>query len=55
MLETDVSGQFFASKPKKMTGALYKMEHPHFADLPSQEAVWEATVHLAGATYPATA
>jgi len=42
----DVSGQFFASKPKKMTGALHKMEHPHFADQPSQEAVWEATVHL---------
>lgn len=45
----DVSGQFFASKPKKMTGELHKMEHPHFADLPSQEAVWEATVRLTGA------
>jgi hypothetical protein len=45
----DVSGQFFASKPKKMTGALVKMEHQHFADRPSQEAVWQAVVHLTGA------
>jgi len=44
----DVSGQFFASKPKKMTGALVKMEHPHFADQGSQEAVWEAVVNLTG-------
>jgi NAD(P)-dependent dehydrogenase (short-subunit alcohol dehydrogenase family) len=50
----DVSGQFFASKSKKMTGALHKMEHPHFADSPSQEAVWEATVNFAGADCHAT-
>jgi NAD(P)-dependent dehydrogenase (short-subunit alcohol dehydrogenase family) len=50
----DVSGQFFASKPKKMTGALVEMEHPHFADGPSQEAVWQAVVHLTGADCGAT-
>jgi hypothetical protein len=49
-----VSGQFLGSKPKKMTGALVKMEHPHFADRSSQEAVWDAVVHLTEAEYRAT-
>jgi len=44
----DVTGQFFASAPKKMTGPLHRMEHPHFHDRTSQEAAWNATVKVAG-------
>ncbi|MBV8643037.1 MAG: SDR family NAD(P)-dependent oxidoreductase, partial [Candidatus Eremiobacteraeota bacterium] len=35
---TDVSGQFFASPPKKLTGPIEAMRHPHFHDRASQEA-----------------
>jgi NAD(P)-dependent dehydrogenase (short-subunit alcohol dehydrogenase family) len=50
----NVTGEFFASKPKKMTGPLFKMEHPHFLNKESQEAGWQATVNIAGADVPAT-
>jgi NAD(P)-dependent dehydrogenase (short-subunit alcohol dehydrogenase family) len=45
---TDVSGQFFASAPKKLTGPIEAMQHPHFHDLVSQEAAWQAVVSVSG-------
>jgi len=45
---TDVSGQFFASAPKKLTGPIEAMGHPHFHDRESQEAAWQAVVRVSG-------
>ena len=45
---TDVSGQFFASPPKKFTGPIEEMRHPHFHDRASQEAAWQAVVSVSG-------
>ena len=53
---TDVSGQFFASPPKKFTGPMEAMRHPHFHDRASQEAAWQAVVRVSGVdlSYPAS-
>ena len=53
---TDVSGQFFASAPKKLTGPIDAMHHPHFHDRASQEAAWQAVVNVSGVdlSYPAS-
>lgn len=45
---TDVSGQFFASAPKKLTGPIEAMRHPHLHDRESQEAAWHAVVKVSG-------
>ena len=45
---TDVSGQFFASAPKKVTGPIEAMRHPHFHDRANQEAAWQAVVSVSG-------
>ena len=45
---TDVSGQFFASAPKKFTGPIEAMRHPHFLDRANQEAAWQAVVSVSG-------
>jgi hypothetical protein len=45
---TDVSGQFFASAPKKLTGPIEAMRQPHFHDRASQEAAWQAAVSVSG-------
>ena len=45
---TDVSGQFFASAPKKLTGPVEAMRHPHFHDRANQEAAWQAVVSVSG-------
>ncbi len=45
---TDVSGQFFASAPKKLTGPIEAMRHPHFNDRANQEAAWKAVVKVSG-------
>jgi NAD(P)-dependent dehydrogenase (short-subunit alcohol dehydrogenase family) len=45
---TDVSGQFFASAPKKLTGPIEAMRQPHFHDRASQEATWQAVVSVSG-------
>ena len=52
---TDVSGQFFASAPKKLTGPIEAMRHPHFHDRANQEAAWQAVVRVSGVdlSYPA--
>jgi NAD(P)-dependent dehydrogenase (short-subunit alcohol dehydrogenase family) len=53
---TDVSGQFFASAPKKLTGPIEAMRHPHFHDRANQEAAWQAVVRVSGVdlSYPAS-
>jgi NAD(P)-dependent dehydrogenase (short-subunit alcohol dehydrogenase family) len=53
---TDVSGQFFASAPKKVTGPIEAMRHPHFHDRANQEAAWQAVVSVSGVdlSYPAS-
>ena len=51
----DVSGKFFASPPKKMTGALTEVDLPHINDEASQIALWNTTVKVAGGVdYPST-
>jgi len=49
---TDVSGQFFASAPKKLTGPIEAMRHPHLHDRANQEAAWRAVVKVSGAELP---
>ncbi len=49
---TDVSGQFFASAPKKLTGPIEAMRHPHFHDRANQEAAWQAVVKVSGVNLP---
>ena len=53
---TDVSGQFFASTPRKLTGPIEAMRHPHFHDRADQEAAWQAVVSVSGVdlSYPAS-
>ena len=48
---TDVSGQFFASAPKKLTGPIEAMRHPHFHDHANQEAAWQAIVKVSGSDF----
>jgi hypothetical protein len=45
---TDVSGQFFASGPKKLTGPIEAMRQPHFHNHANQEAAWQAIVSVSG-------
>ena len=49
----DVSGQFFASAPKKMTGPLHRVELDHVHDRANQDAAWSALVAATGADTPA--
>lgn len=53
---TDVSGQFFASAPRQLTGPIEPMRQPHFHDRANQEAAWQAVVEVSGVDlpYPAT-
>lgn len=51
----DVSGQFFASAPKKMTGELHRVVLDHVVDQSSQEAAWQAVVATTNADVPAFA
>jgi NAD(P)-dependent dehydrogenase (short-subunit alcohol dehydrogenase family) len=43
----EVTGQFFASAPKKMTGALHRVDLAHVNDRDSRNAAWAATVAIA--------
>lgn len=43
----EVSGQFFASAPKKMTGPLHKVDLLHVNDRKSRDAAWKATAAIA--------
>ncbi|MCP4303413.1 MAG: SDR family NAD(P)-dependent oxidoreductase [bacterium] len=52
--ERNVTGKFFASKPKKMTGPIEEMEMDHFSDREAQRALWNVTSRVAGGVaYPA--
>ena len=44
----DVTGEFFASAPKKMTGPIEKMNFSHISDRDLQEATWRATIAISG-------
>ncbi len=44
----DVSGSFFCSAPKKMTGPIVAMRHKHLHDRASQDALWRAVVKVSG-------
>jgi len=46
---TDVSGQFFASAPGRVSGPIEAMQQPHLHDRTSQEACWNAVVKVSGA------
>jgi NAD(P)-dependent dehydrogenase (short-subunit alcohol dehydrogenase family) len=48
----DVSGEFFASAPKKLTGPMEAMRHPHLHDRVNQEAAWQAVVKVSGSDFP---
>jgi hypothetical protein len=48
---TDVSGQFFASAPKKFSGPIESMRHPHLHDRTNQEAAWQAVVKVSGVDF----
>ena len=48
---TDVSGQFFASKPGKLTGPIEAQPQPHLHDRASQEAAWQAVVKVSGVDF----
>jgi NAD(P)-dependent dehydrogenase (short-subunit alcohol dehydrogenase family) len=52
---TDVSGQFFASAPKKLTGPMEAMRHPHLHDRANQEAAWQAVVKVSGVDFSSAA
>lgn len=43
----DVSGQFFASAPKRMTGPLHRVDLAHVNHKNSRDAAWAATVGIA--------
>ena len=46
--DTDVSGQFFASAPGKLTGPIEAMRQPHLHDRTNQEAAWQAVTEVSG-------
>lgn len=50
----EVSGKFFASPPKKMTGPLVEIQMDHFDNPAGQKALWSVTAKVAGGVgYPA--
>jgi NAD(P)-dependent dehydrogenase (short-subunit alcohol dehydrogenase family) len=50
----DVTGKFFASRPKKMTGPLVEIQMDHFDNPAGQRALWAVTTKVAGGVgYPA--
>lgn len=51
----DVSGEFFASAPKKMTGPLHRVDLPHVLDRTSRDAAWRAVSSVARANFEAAA
>jgi NAD(P)-dependent dehydrogenase (short-subunit alcohol dehydrogenase family) len=54
-LGTDVSGHFFASAAKKLTGPMEVQRHPHLHDRANQEAAWLAVVKVSGVDFPSAA
>jgi NAD(P)-dependent dehydrogenase (short-subunit alcohol dehydrogenase family) len=50
--DSGVSGQFYASAPKKMTGPIEVVDLDHIRDAENQQAAWSAVVEVAGVDYP---
>jgi NAD(P)-dependent dehydrogenase (short-subunit alcohol dehydrogenase family) len=51
--DRNITGKFFASKPKKMTGLIEEMQMDHVADNAAQSALWNVTSRVAGGvSYP---
>ena len=46
--EPNVTGKFFASKPKKMTGPLAEIQMDHIDDRDGQLALWNVTSRVTG-------
>ncbi len=44
----EVNGEFFASKRKKMTGPLDRMDHEHITDRAGQQALWNVVGRVTG-------
>ncbi len=44
----EVNGSFYASKPKKMTGAIEKMSYEHIDDPDAQRALWAVVARATG-------
>lgn len=54
--ESGVTGKFFASRPKKMTGPLAEMDYDHISDPAGQQALWNVVARVSGGvSYPAAA
>jgi hypothetical protein len=51
--DSGVSGQFYASAPKKMTGPIEVVDLDHIRDAENQQAAWSAVVEVANVDYPA--
>ena len=52
----DITGKFFASKPKRMTGPLVDIQMDHFDNPAGRQALWNVTSRSArGVGYPAAA
>ena len=43
-----VTGKFYASPPKKMTGPLTEVQLPHIDDVAAQRALWNVASRVAG-------
>ena len=52
---SDVTGAFFASAPKKVTGAIEVVDLPHLTDEEGQHAGWEAVALVSGVDYAVAA
>jgi hypothetical protein len=50
--DSGVTGKFYASPPKKMTGQLTEVNVPHLDNAAAQRAVWKVTSDAAGVAYP---
>ncbi|MEL7158230.1 MAG: hypothetical protein AAFN30_16745, partial [Actinomycetota bacterium] len=50
-----VTGRFFASAPRKMTGPLHEVTLDHVRDTEQAEAAWSALVAMTGHDVPAVA
>ena len=48
----DLTGQFYASKPKKGTGPLHLIEMDHLDDAAARRALWRTTAALTDIDYP---
>jgi hypothetical protein len=43
-----VNGKTYTSKPKKLTGPMQEMTHPHLLDVDRQEVSWSVLTDLTG-------